>query len=122
MVSPSKRPQYLVSNVLLSAKSRAEVASLGKLPEADVEVVERLTVLLYGTRRQNVCLSTDSLMWTFTYCWMAVTMSFTLPLAEVKVLDNSDCLARETQGEHLYLLFVEARETKVRHPIVTSKL
>ena len=53
-------------------------------------------------------------------------MSFMLLLAEAKVVDNSDCLAGEAQGERLYqfgsTLFVEARETKVRHPIVTSKL
>ena len=41
----------------------------------------------------------------------------TLVLAEAKVLNNSDCLAGETQGERLYIplfgsvLFVEARKT-----------
>ena len=55
-----------------------------------------------------------------------MVMSFTLLLAEAKVLYNSDCLEGETQGERLYqfgsTLFVEARETKVRHPILTLKL
>ena len=59
-------------------------------------------------------------------CLLLLCSFLGLLLAVAKILDNSDCLAGETQDEHLYpfgsTLFVEARETKVRYPIVASKL
>ena len=59
-------------------------------------------------------------------CSLLLCSFLGLLLTEAKILDNSDCLTGETQNEHLYqfgsTLFVEARETKVRYPIVTSKL
>ena len=102
---------YLVSKCSFKCKEQSISCKSGQLPEADEEVIKRLARLLY-IRGGRTCVSPS------TYCWMAVVISFTLLLAEAKVLYNSDCLVGETQGERLYqfglyqfgsTLFVEAR-------------
>ena len=113
---------YQVSDILLSAKNKAKVASLGQLPEAEEKAIEHLAQLLYtaaesASLHRLVDVAFHIMLDGYDYVFHVTA----LVLTEVKVLDNCDCLMGETQGEHLYLfgsvLFVEGRETKVGVPL-----